>query len=561
MEGIRADQEVIDRADPVVKKGDSDWDNRSAVPEPTANSSLARYRRKRRQYMDLFEGFGPREMGILAEVKRFMECYEGDRKFRASVDAGGQFTDEQRQTLKDIGVTFEPEAMALLWLKPELVDLVVSMTHKYETFEEAPADIHEMLASYPEMRIWLLWTFRRSQMFMIHKILASAQPTLSPEYTAWRNRQVSAVRNELGWFGWSLDNPCHAVEMAVGCSVGCGFCAFDAPKLQVVFDLSKLENRELVCEVAKGMVDVLGWPAGHGMLYWSTEPHDNPHYVKLLGLWESMTGAKLCTATARAGEDWVRDLIDYYTQEPTVPWPRISVLSRKIMYRLHKAFTPLEMMHTSLLMQQSDGEDRRRKVPGGREKMLKQLIDADDLRDVDLENMPEDFAPPQGSIACVSGLLVNMVNRTLKLISPCYTTLEYRYGYRVFDEMEFDDSPGGFTRALQRLVARNMIIEPYPEMPVRWRDDLKVVPHPEGFTLLSPNTQRDFRRGEMHVRTAELVSRGDMTYEEVFDALSDNPNIGPLVAMSVLSSLFKRGYLCEMAIARDHRERYEAASA
>jgi len=561
MEGIRADQEVIDRADPVVKEGDSDWDNRSAIPEPTAKSSLARYRRKRRQYTDLFEGFGPREMGILAEVKRFMECYEGDRKFRASVDAGGQFTDEQRQTLKDIGVTFEPEAMELLWLKPELPDLVVSMTHKYETFEEAPADIHEALASYPEMRIWLLWTFRRSQMFMIHKILASAQPTLSPEYTAWRNRQVSAVRNELGWFGWSLDNPCHAVEMAVGCSVGCGFCAFDAPKLQVVFDLSKRENRELVCEVAKGMVDVLGWPAGHGMLYWSTEPHDNPHYVKLLGLWESMTGAKLCTATARAGEDWVRDLIDYYTQEPTVPWPRISVLSRKIMYRLHKAFTPAEMMHTSLLMQQSDGEDRRRKVPGGREKMLKQLIDADDLRDVDLENMPEDFAPPQGSIACVSGLLVNMVNRTLKLISPCYTTLEYRYGYRVFDEMEFDDSPGGFTRALQRLVARNMIIEPYPEMPVRWRDDLKVVPHPEGFTLLSPNTQRDFRRGEMHVRTAELVSRGDMTYEEVFDALSDNPNIGPLVAMSVLSSLFKRGYLCEMAIARDHRERYEAASA
>ena len=510
-------------------------------------------------YAETFAGFSPDEIRILAEVKRFFECYQGDRRFRAAADAG-QLTGEQRRMLKDIGVTFEPEAMELLWKQPGLLGRLPELVSSYASFEDAPSDIHAALAPYPEMRRWLAWRHRGDRIQMIQKLQVTARPTLSPEYTAWRARRVAAVRNELGAFGWSLDHPCHAVEMAVGCSVGCGFCAFDAGKLQTVFDLAQPGNRELVRGVAAGMTEVLGWPAAHGMLYWSTEPHDNPHYVKLLGLWQEMTGAMLCTATARAGEDWVRELIDYYSTGP-VQWPRVSVLSRGMMRRLHKAFTPMEMRDTTLLMQQKDGEALRAKVPGGRERMLRQLVGADDLRNVDFENLPEGFEPPQGSIACISGFLVNMVNRTVKLISPCYTTMEYSYGYRVFDEATFDDGPEGFEAALKRIIGRSMVVRAYPEMPVRWRDDLKVVPQRDGFTLLSPTTRRDFRKGEVHLRTAELVGRGDLTYEQVFDTLSDNPKVGPMLAMSMLDPLFKRGYLCELAITRDHRTRREAEDA
>ena len=247
--------------------------------------------------------------------------------------------------LKDIGVTFEPEAMELLWLQPDLIERFPSLVIEHVSFEDVPSDLLAALAPYRELRIWLKWRHRMDRAVMLNKFKLSARRTLSPEYTAWRLRRVAAVRNELGWFGWSLDHPCHAVEMAVGCSVQCYFCAFDAGKLQTVFDLSRPENRELVRAVATGMIRVLGWPAGHGMLYWSTEPHDNPHYVKLLGLWEESTGAMLCTATARAGVDWVRELIDYYSTGP-VPWPRISVLSRGMLRRLHAAFSPMELRDT-----------------------------------------------------------------------------------------------------------------------------------------------------------------------------------------------------------------------
>lgn len=511
-------------------------------------------------YADTFADMSPDDIRTMAEVKRFMECYEGDRGFREALEAGGQFTDEQRRMLKEVGVTFAPETMAFLWTRRDLIDRIPPLVARYESLEDAPQDILTALAPYPELRLWYTWRHRCERMRMVHKLLLTVRPTRSPEYTAWRARRVSAVRNELAEFGWTLDHPCHAVEMAVGCSVGCGFCAFDAGKLETVFDLERPENRELVAGVAAGMVNVLGWPAAHGMLYWSTEPNDNPHYVKLLRFWQDMTGAMLCTATARAHEDWVGDLIDYYSTGPT-QWPRISVLSRNVMRRLHRAFTPMEMRDTTLLMQQKDAEVFRAKVPGGRDRMLRQLVEADDLRDVDFENLPEGFQPPQGSIACISGTLVNMVNRTVKLISPCYTTMEYRYGYRTFDEATFETGPEGFEAALRRMVGRSMVVAPYPEMPVRWRDDLKMVPRPDGFTLLSPTTRRDFRRGELHLRTADLVGRGDLTYEQVLDVLSDDPLVGPVAAMAMLDLLFTRGYLCELAITRDYRARQEAGDA
>ena len=532
--------------------------NRSSGGRASALAAVST-RDARFSYAATFAGFGPDDIRVVAEVKRFWECYEGDRDFRSAAEAGGKFTDAQRQTLKDIGVTFAPEAMAPLWSRRDLFDNLPALVARYDDFEDAPSDVHAALAPYPELRLWLRWRHRLDRGGLISKLIVSSKATLSPEYTAWRARRVAAVRNELGWFGWSLDHPCHAVEMAVGCSVGCGFCAFDAPRLQTVFDLSRPENRALVAGVATGFHRVLGWPATHGMLYWSTEPHDNPHYVRLLEFWRQLTGGMLCTATARAGVDWVRDLIGFYTTGP-VQWPRISVLSRHVMRRLHRTFTPLEMRDTTLLMQQSDSEDLRAKVPGGRERMLKQLVEADDLRKVDFENLPEGFEPPQGSIACISGFLVNMVQRTVKLISPCYTTMEYRYGYRVFDETTFD-GPEGFEVALRRLIGRSMAPAAYPEMPVRWRDDLKVVPQEDGFTLLSPTTRRDFRKGAVHRRAAEEIGRGDRTYGQVFDALSDDPAIGPLPALTMLDTLFKRGYLCELAVARDYRARQEAGVA
>ncbi len=178
-------------------------------------------------YMDTFEGFDPEEIRTQAEVKRFMECYDGDRAFRAAADAGGRFTDEQRQMLKDIGITFAPEAMELLWKRPDLLAGIATSVTLNAAFEDLPADVHEALAPYPEMRIWQLWLFRRNRLTFVQKLIVSGQPTLNPEYDAWRARRLPATRNELGWFGWRLDHPCPAVAMAAGPGVRPGATSVD----------------------------------------------------------------------------------------------------------------------------------------------------------------------------------------------------------------------------------------------------------------------------------------------------------------------------------------------
>lgn len=515
--------------------------------------------RSKARYVDTFAGFSEGEIQSLCEVKRFLECVEGDRDFRAAVDAGGRFTAEQMQMMRGIGIRFEPDAMALLWTEPEVLMQIRQLTYQVDSFEEMPAEVHAALARYPLLRIWEVWRYRRARMNLAQKRIVLTTPSAHAGYTAWRARRIAAVRNELGSYGWDIDHPCHAVELAVGCSVGCGFCAFDAGKLETLFDYDAPGNRELIRGVAQGMLNQIGWPAAHGMLYWSTEPNDNPAYVRMLTDWQDVTGATLCTATARANEEWVAELQAFYGRA-LAPWPRISVLSRNIMRKLHRRFTPLEMRDTTLLMQQSDAEALREKVPGGREKMLQRLIEARDLRNCDPDEIPADLDIPQGSIACVSGLLLNMVNRTIRLISPCYSSREHRFGYRVYDEIRFEGVED-FEARLGQLLARSTVVSPYRDMPMKWRDDLRYIPRDDGFILQSPTVQRAFNKGAVHRAVGTMVSEGTHTYGGIFDALSDDAEIGPFAAATVLNGLFELGYLCELTITRDYRARHETQAA
>src|SRR5690606_27569169 len=196
-----------------------------------------------------------------------------------------------------------------------------------------------------------------------------------------------------------------------------------------------------------------------------------------------VTGSAVCTATARADEEWVSKLLTHYRRLQQ-PWPRISVLTRSIMYKVMKRFTPEEARDMALLMQQKDGEEMRLKVPGGRDKMLARLDTYEDLREKDVARRPEDMVVPQGSIACVSGFLINLIQKTIKVISPCYTTPQYRYGYRVFAEATFTDA-ADFDRTIADLINRTMVVEPYDDMPMKFRDDLKYRPIEGGFQVRS----------------------------------------------------------------------------
>lgn len=496
-------------------------------------------------FPDLYSRFSPEEMARIVEVKRFLECIEGDTAFRDSVDSG-QFTLEQLQHLRTIGITFDVDEVALMWKAPEIMTALFTQLTVLKSIEELPPEILSAVRPYPLWYLWARFTFLKSNMYRHHNCLTTVMPHKEARFAAWRRRRITATWSELGSYGVNIDHPTLAIELAVGCSVGCYFCAFDAPKLQTVFDYTVPENQAMFRGIAQSLMDVFGQDAaGHALLYWSTEPNDNPHYLDFVKEYQNITSRVVCTCTARYNEEWIRSLIEYYRLGP-YPWPRISVLSRKVMQRLHQQFTPDEFRDVYMVMQQRDNEPLREKVPGGRPKMLERLDDISDIREQE-EAPQDDGYLPQGSIACVSGLLINIVNKTIKLVSPCYTTEQYPYGYRVFDEATFATA-SEFDQVLRDMVERKMVLTPYGEMPLRFRDDLQYRQQVEGFELVSRYQVHTFRGNEVWGPLGALIERGDLTYGEVCDALVDQYECDPMLVWTQIQALFDKGFLDELAV-------------
>jgi radical SAM family RiPP maturation amino acid epimerase len=492
------------------------------------------------RYADLFSDFTAEEAALLPQIKRFFECFEGDQELRHNL-IEGKATEAQIALLREIGITFDLDQLSPSWRQPELFLSALSALRDGTPSDEA----RELLRANPILDIWTRFLLKKNALYVIQRTFCTTTPSRSAKYSAWRARRIAATKSELGSYGYAIDHPSLAIELAEGCSVGCYFCAFDAPKLTKVFDYNDPQNLELFRGVSASLRDLLGWSSGHTLLYWSTEPADNPNYVDFMREFEQVTGSTVCTATARANEEWVSKLLGFYGRT-RLPWPRISVLTKSIMYKLHKRFTPEEARDMVLLMQQKDGEEFRTKVPGGRDKMLARLPLYQDLRELEVDKKPEELDVPQGSIACVSGFLINLLHRSIKLISPCYTTLQYRYGYRVFEEATFTDA-ADFDRVIKDMVERRMLIEPTDDMPMKFRDDLKFKPRPDGFTLVSFNQVHHCSSQPIQKPLGELIALGTLTYDQVCERLTDL-GFDPMQIGAAIKSLFDQGYLDEVGV-------------
>jgi radical SAM family RiPP maturation amino acid epimerase len=494
------------------------------------------------EYMELYTPFTPEELALLPQIKRFFECYEGDKELRDNLHAD-TVTPQQRALLKEIGITFEVEALAPLWREKDLLAKALGEAPDSESNQAVEA----IVKAHPVLDTWVRFKLRKGDLYVQQRSWVTKTASESSKYTAWRRRRIQATKSELGTYGYEIDHPSLAIELAVGCSVGCYFCAFDAKKLEKTFDITVPENRELFRGISASLRDRLGWSSGHALLYWSTEPADNPHYIEFMKEYRAITGSSVCTATARADEKWVADLLAHY-RPLNQPWPRISVLTRSIMYKLHKRFTPEEARDMTLLMQQKDSEEQRLKVPGGRDKQLAKLDNYQDLRELETERRPEDMVVPQGSIACVSGFLINIIEKSIRLISPCYTTQEHRYGYRVFDQVSFTDA-ADFDRQLGDMIERKMVYQPYDGMTMRFRDDLRYRARPDGFQLSTRHQVHQLVGDEIYGPLGALLDAGSMTYAEVVDDLVDNHGFNAMIVTAVIKGMFDEGFLCEMQVA------------
>jgi radical SAM family RiPP maturation amino acid epimerase len=474
--------------------------------------------------------FSEEETAQIVMLKRFFEWVQGDKDFADAFEKG-KFSDAQRERLRKIGVTFDVQELALFWLDDELNSESLKMGRD-ENYR-IPDSLEAKLKDFPLVNLWLNYMNRKSNRYREVRREVFRVPECPP-FDAWRWRRVLAARSELGHFGHVIDYPILAFELSEGCSVGCWFCAFSTQKLTRVLDYET--EGGFFREVAEACVSLFGREAAAMALpYYGTEPHDNPHYLDFLKDYKKITGYATCTSTAvPLDAKWLRPLIEFYREE-NQPWPRLSVLTKDMMYKIHDTYTPDELRDVEMLMQMR--EHKREKVTGGRI-----LAEHKGMREREAGAYTEEIVP-QGSIACVSGFLINMLRRDIQLVSPCYTTERWKYGYRVYDRAEFKDARD-FPEVMRGLIERNMPPRPPVGATARFRDDLLYKPTEDGFDLVSPNQVHHFTGKDVLGGLGELVAQGNLTYAQLDDKLAGGAN--PLLAGMALNSLFEGGFLDEL---------------
>lgn len=191
---------------------------------------------------------------------------------------------------------------------------------------------------------------------------------------------------------------------------------------------------------------------------------------------------------------------------------RFSILSLKMLAQVHEEFSAEELAFVELEFQNKEIEADEPKVNSGRvRERYKGRTESELYKNADLSN---------GSISNVMGFLFNMVDRSVRLISPCIANNRWSEGYRIHDERTFSDVDYLET-VLEEIISNHMPLTIRPRDLINFRQDLKYESLPDGFQVSTQFKAFKFRNGSYAKQLGELIRQSDKTAEEIaamFDA-------------------------------------------
>jgi radical SAM family RiPP maturation amino acid epimerase len=375
------------------------------------------------------------------------------------------------------------------------------------------------------------FTFVYEKMCHRDVIMQSAAPD-NAALSSWRLRQVERCRQQFG-ARRALDvvHAPLAIELNKGCSVGCWFCGVDAGPLQSCLPYDE-SNQLLWHETLTALHAVLGEAAACGFLYWATEPLDNPDYEHFVFDFYSELGAWPQTTTAVATRDIrrTRALIEQARNHGSKV-EHFSILSVADLRKVHRVFTADELLHVECVTQNREAETV--KARSGRA-----------ARVTDSRRHRVSSDPAGSTIACVSGFLLNMVERSIQLVTPCNTTEQWPLGYMVLDADEFSDG-ASLRQAISRMIDRRCCTDIAPGTVLQWRLDVKVSTTSNSIILTSPAAVTDVACGDFDpTLLASRLGSGGSTVRDLLKTICrDDASAAHL--MTLLRRLFQHGLFVE----------------
>ncbi|MEH1770590.1 radical SAM family RiPP maturation amino acid epimerase [Nostoc sp.] len=449
-------------------------------------------------------------IATIAAIKRFMERWSADRQFRETLPLDPYGV--TRQYKLDI----DPEEMRLLW--------DMEFLENYHPDAAIPLKVRQYDAYISECLQYR------------EKIREQAVP-IEPRLRAWRKRQIRRTFSEFGFEkGDSIVHAPFAIELSKGCSVGCWFCGVAAQRLEGIFYYSS-DNARLWREVLEVLKKVIGSGASEGFCYWATDPLDNPDYEQFLIDFHAILGKfpQTTTASAMRNLERTKNLLKL-SKEKNGDVERFSLLTLKDFDRVHQEFSAEELMSVELICQNDEASGGKAFAGRAREERFSKRMKASEqfssTADAQIGN----------TIACVSGFLLNMVDLSVKLISPCNADETWPLGYRIYDQATFNTASELHT-ILKQMIKNHMPMTLGLQDPISFRPDLESERLEDDFYLLSPSVKHCFSDTPQLQKVLESAFGKNVTAGELALTLEREQGIPLSETLYYLNAVFQEGMI------------------
>jgi len=456
----------------------------------------------------------PDYIADVAGTKRFLERWVMDPRFRDAYRA-------------------DPEAAIAslrLTLRPEQVNPLIDD----EAGLAARREMREGNAGLVPVSVRRYWAFGEEKIAARARILSEGEPA-EPRLAAWRRRQVNRCIGELGLArSAAIVHAPAALELAKGCTVGCWFCGVAAPKLDHTWHYTP-ENAELWRATLGTLRDVVGPCVRHGFLYWATDPLDNPDYERFVVDFFEVLGRcpQTTTALGQKDIDRTRRLLQLSSSLGSFI-DRFSIVALNSLYRIHEGLSAEELLRVECIPQNREAGPEHPKANVGRARTF-----AHKRKD---ELVPSDDS---STIACVSGFLFNMPDRSVKLITPCNVSDRWPLGYWVLGQGSFD-TPAELRELLLSIIGSAQVRTALRvDDVVRLRPDIRVEVAEGELRATSLGFTAVIREQPDADDLAALLSEGSATAAEIALRRESHAGVPLARSLAVLGELFDQGLLDE----------------
>lgn len=346
-------------------------------------------------------------------------------------------------------------------------------------------------------------------------------------FAKWRKRQIK--RCEMLYAKPQSDAVVHlsaAFELSKGCSVGCKFCGLNIGPLEKLFRATD-ENKKLWSDVVDAAAGIIGDSLGQSSCYYGTEPLDNPDLEYYLDDWFGRFGryGQITTAVATRNIDRTHGLLKSLSLSGDTIY-RFSVKSIDEFRTIMKEFTPEELFLVELLPQFED-------APGN--------MFAKTGRNAENNEY-------SGSISCLTGFLINMCEKSIRLITPVESSERFPLGQIEVMKEYFADGEE-FTEKLKSMISRmKTILSPsdvlslYDYLSYTTEDGKVKIYNKTGTGMLFDVSEHK----DILLKILELLREGKYTRKQIADKIeSDLGFTDTIVVFYIINEFWAKGLITD----------------